>query len=274
LALLPAYHPYTSWRYAHNVLHHGGTCLKQKQPDFPPMSKEEFQALPRWRRRLERIYRSALGVGLCYAVEFYVRCLLFPVKKKRSPEIVPFHLDRLLVVGFLIAQLGVAYSLSAVNPELDRAPGMYAGVIVLPWLTWMYFMGVATFVQHTHPRTVWYDNHYEWNFFHVQLCSSTHMVLPRVADFLLHNIMHHPAHHLDPTIPLYELPASQQSLEEYAPEHSVVVPFTLREYLRICRKCKLYDYRHHRWLDFDGNPTTESAILGEGVVALSSRKMS
>lgn len=263
LAMLPAYHPYTSWRYTHNVLHHGGTCLKQKQPDFPPMSKEEFDALPHWRRGLERVYRSPAGVGLSYAVELYGRCLLFPVNEKRPPEIVPFHLDRLLVFGFLVAQLGVAYSLSALNPGLTMVPWMVAGVIVLPWLTWVYFMGVASFVQHTHPRTVWYDDQDEWSFYHVQLCSTTHMVLPRVAEFLLHNIMHHPAHHIDPTIPHYELPASQQLLEEYAPEHSVVVPFTLSEYLRICRDCKLYDYRRHCWLDFDGRQTTEPVILGE-----------
>jgi acyl-lipid omega-6 desaturase (Delta-12 desaturase) len=207
-------------------------------------------------------------------VDFYLGWLLFPKKERRSPETVPFHLDRLLVIGFLIAQLGGAYSLSRVNPELNRAPWIHAGVVVIPWLAWMYFMGVASFVQHTHPRTVWYDNPDEWNFYHVQLCSSTHMVLPPAVDFLLHNIMHHPAHHIDPTIPLYELPASQQSLEEYAPEHSVVVPFTLREYLSICRDCKLYDYRRHCWLDFDGRPTTEPAILKEVVVAASNRKMS
>ena len=30
LVLLPAWHPYTSWAYAHNTLHHGGTNLRGK----------------------------------------------------------------------------------------------------------------------------------------------------------------------------------------------------------------------------------------------------
>jgi omega-6 fatty acid desaturase (delta-12 desaturase) len=125
--------------------------------------------------------------------------------------------------------------------------------------------GAASFVQHTHPRTAWYDREDEWSFYHVQLRSSTHAVLPWPLGPMLHNIMDHPAHHIDPTIPLYELPASQKLLEERAPEHSVVVPLTVREYLRICRVCKLYDYRRHCWLDFDGNPTTAEGLHGLGM---------
>ena len=40
LVLLPAWHPYTSWAYAHNTLHHGGTNLRGKHPDFTPLTKE------------------------------------------------------------------------------------------------------------------------------------------------------------------------------------------------------------------------------------------
>jgi acyl-lipid omega-6 desaturase (Delta-12 desaturase) len=174
---------------------------------------------------------------------------------------VSFHLDRLMVLGFVIAQYGAAWYLASSNSSLKIAPWIYAGLFVLPWLVWVYFMGVVTFVQHTHPRTVWYDDEAEWSFYHVQLCSSTHMVLPPLLGSLLRNIMDHPAHHIDPTIPLYELPASQRLLEEHAPEHSLVIPFTVSEYLRICRVCKLYDYRAHRWLDFDGRPTSDPVSL-------------
>ena len=68
--------------------------------------------------------------------------------------------------------------------------------------------------------------------------------------------MDHAAHHIDPRIPLYELPESQQMLEEQAPDHTIVQRLTWRKYLRICRECKLYDYRGRQWLDFEGSPTT------------------
>jgi omega-6 fatty acid desaturase (delta-12 desaturase) len=132
--------------------------------------------------------------------------------------------------------------------------------VAIPWGIWIYFMGAASFVQHTHPRTAWYSAEEEWSFYHVQLRSSTHMLLPWQLGRILHNIMDHPAHHIDPTIPLYELPATQKALELQTPEHSVVVRLTWHEYLRICRTCKLYEYQRHCWLDFDGRPTTETGL--------------
>jgi omega-6 fatty acid desaturase (delta-12 desaturase) len=261
LSMLPAFHPYTSWTHAHNTLHHGGTCLKGKHPDFTPMSKEEFDALPRWRQWVYRFYRTPGGVGPCYVFDFYFRYLIFPTKAHRTPYTVGFHADRLLVFAFFIAQCWLAWELSAFTPNMIVPRWLQAVCgATLPWLSWIGFMGVASFVQHTHPRTAWYDNIEEWSFYHVQLKSSTHMVLPQPIGWILHNIMDHPAHHIDPTIPLYELPASQRLLEERTPEHSIVIPLTPWEFFRICRLCKLYDYRRHCWTDFDGNPTTPEGL--------------
>lgn len=262
LSMLPAYHPYTSWCYAHNTLHHGGTCLKQKQPDFPPFSKDEFDRLPFRRQLLERIYRTPPGVGLCYTVEFFWRFLLFPSKERRAPHTASFHFDRLLVLAFAAAQGSAVYLLSA-RPQHSVVPdGIYAvAAILTPWFVWIYCMGVVSFVQHTHPMTAWYDREDEWRYYHVQLRSTTHMLLPWPAGAILHNIMDHPAHHIDPSIPLYALPAAQRILEQQAADHSVVSKLTWSEYLRICRTCKLYDYQRHRWLDFEGHPTTETHEL-------------
>jgi omega-6 fatty acid desaturase (delta-12 desaturase) len=256
IAMLPAYHPFTSWIYTHNILHHGGTCLKQKHPDFTPMSFDEFRKLSLRRRVLERIYRSPLGVGLSYLVEFYGGYLLFP-KPSRSCDRRMFHLDQFLVAAFAVFQCAGAYALTALTPGLGVPRWSYAlGAIFLPWLTWIFYMGIASFVQHTHPRTVWFDDEEEWEFYEVQLRGSTHMLLPWGIGAILHNIMDHAAHHIDPTIPLTGLPASQKLLEEYVPDHSIVSRLTIREYLKICRTCQLYDYRRQCWLDFHGQPTT------------------
>lgn len=261
LALLPALHPYTAWSYAHNTLHHGGTCLKGTHPDFPPLTKEEFDRLSPWRRWVERTYRSPFGVGICYVCDFYRRYIIFPSQRDHGRRPAALHFDRLLVAAFLALQIWVAYELAGSVRGVGPSPWLHVVVVVaVPWCLWIYFMGVATFVQHTHPRTAWYDDPAEWQFHHVQLRSSTHMLLPRPLGGILHSIMDHPAHHLDPTIPLYELAESQSLLEQEAADDSVVVPLTWREYLRICRSCKLYDYRRHCWLDFDGQPTTDTGL--------------
>jgi acyl-lipid omega-6 desaturase (Delta-12 desaturase) len=258
LCMLPAYHPYTSWCHAHNGLHHAGTCLKGMHPDFAPLSKSEFDCLPAWRQRLERIYRAPLGVGLCYVLDFYRHFLLFPSGRNQSAHRTAFQMDRLLVLGFFGLQFLTGYALTAYTPNLQLPHWLYAaGAVALPWGIWIYFMGVFSFVQHTHPRTVWYDDKAEWEFYCVQLSSSTHMVLPWPLGAILHNTMDHAAHHIDPAIPLHQLPASQKLLEQQAPDYSLVQRLTWREYFRICRVCKLYDYRRHCWLNFEGMPTSK-----------------
>jgi omega-6 fatty acid desaturase (delta-12 desaturase) len=264
LTMLPAWHPYTAWCHAHNSMLHGWTNFKGRHPDFAPLSKEEFDALSRWRQWVERVYRHPLGVGLCYAVDFYLKHLMLPRGGDRPPYRLAHHLDRLLVLAFFALQLVGAYALTAYTPNLFLPRELYALLVVaFPWTTWIWFMGMVTYVQHTHPRTAWYDNEQEWSFYHVQLRSTTHVVLPWPIERLLNNIMDHPAHHIDPTIPLYELPASQRLLEQRAPEHSVVVHYwSPMEYVRTCRACKLYDYRRHCWLDFAGNATTPEGLSG------------
>jgi omega-6 fatty acid desaturase (delta-12 desaturase) len=265
LALLPAWHPFTSWAHAHNTMHHGWTNFKGRHPDFVPLSKEEFDRLPRWKQWLQRVYRHPLGIGLCYTLDFYLEHLIVPRGKDYPPYRAWFHFDRLLVLAFMGVQVASGWWLSAWPPELLLPRwGLVLLAVLVPWWVWMSFQGVASYIQHTHPRTAWYDNEDEWSFYHVQLRSTTHVVFPWPIERLLNNIMDHPAHHIDPTIPLYELPASQKMLEQRAPQHSVVVYYwTPWEYLRTCRTCKLYDYRRHCWLDFAGNPTTAEGLNGQ-----------
>jgi omega-6 fatty acid desaturase (delta-12 desaturase) len=257
LVFLPAYHPYTSWAHAHNTLHHGWTNFKGRHPDFPPMTKQEFDCLPLWRRWLERAYRTPLGVGMYYTIDFYAGCLLFP----RGPHVPPnrlwFHLDRLFVLAYFAGLVGLSWWLTGFVPGRNLPREVFAvGAVVIPWTSWIWFMGFTSFIQHTHPRMAWYDDEAEWSFYHVQLKSTAHVVFPWPVERLLHNIMDHPAHHLDPTIPLYRLPASQRLLEQTTPEHAMVVRWTPLEYIRTCAACKLYDFERHCWTDFAGVPTT------------------
>jgi omega-6 fatty acid desaturase (delta-12 desaturase) len=257
LVFLPPLHPFTSWTHAHNSMHHGWTNLKGREPAFPPFSKAEYDALPFWRRWLERIYRSAPGIGLFYFLDFYVKHLLLPSKKHRPPYRLAFLFDRLLVLAFLIGQISGSYYLA--RSRIESPSLALAWAVVAPmttFLTWLWFMGFVSYIQHTHPGMAWYDNEEEWSFYHVQLTSTAHVTFPWIIERVLHNIMDHPAHHIDPTIPLTELPRSQKQLERTYPEHAVVIRWTPREFLRLTRCCKLYDFQRHCWLDFDGNPTT------------------
>jgi omega-6 fatty acid desaturase (delta-12 desaturase) len=261
LAFLPAWHPYTSWVYAHNTLHHGGTNLRGKHPDFVPLTKEEFDRLPRWRRELEKFYRSPLGPGNSYLLSFYFGYILFPSKDRRPPQQRHFAWDRLLVFGFFALQILGMYFLASRTTGLFLPPLPYALFdVTMPWLLWIQFMGFVTFIQHTHPQLAWYNDPKEWSFYHVQLKSTAHVVFPFPIERMLNNIMDHTAHHLDPAIPLYHLPESQRLLEKSCEEHAVVIPWSPSQYLELCRVCKLYDFERHCWTDFDGQATSETEL--------------
>src|SRR5262249_20230437 len=161
-----------------------------------------------------------------------------------------FLFDRLLVAAFLACQMFVGYHLA--HYRIASQPIALAWAVVAPpasFLVWLWFMGFVSYIQHTHPRMAWYDNEDEWSSYHVQLTSTAHVTFPWLVERLFHNIMDHPAHHIDPTIPLTALPVSQRQLEWSYPEHAVVVRWTPREFLRLTRCCKLYDYERHGWLD-------------------------
>lgn len=261
LVLLPAWHPYTSWVFAHNTLHHGGTNLRGKHPDFVPLTKAEYDRLPRWRQWMERLYRSPLGAGPSYLINFYFGYILFPTQERLPTRHRQFQLDRLLVFGFFALQVLGMYLLARGTPGLFLPPFAYACFdVILPWLLWVQFMGFVSFIQHTHPRLAWYDDPKEWSFYHVQLKSSTHVVFPFPVERLLNNIMDHAAHHIDPAIPLYHLPQSQRLLEQSCEEHAAVIQWSPWQYLELCRVCKLYDFERHCWTDFEGNATSETGL--------------
>lgn len=261
LVLLPAWHPYTSWAYAHNTLHHGGTNLRGKHPDFVPMTKEEFDRQPRWRRLLEKVYRSPLGPGVSYLIEFYLGYILIPNAEHRPPQRRQFMWDRLLVFGFFVLQIVTVDLMAHRATGLFLPPLGYAFLdVFLPWTLWVQFMGFVSFIQHTHPQLAWYDDPEDWSFYHVQLKSSTHVVFPFPIEKLFNNIMDHAAHHIDPAIPLYHLPQSQRLLEESCEEHAAVIRWSPWQYLELCRVCKLYDFERHCWTDFEGNPTSELGL--------------
>jgi omega-6 fatty acid desaturase (delta-12 desaturase) len=263
LAFLPAWHPFTSWAWAHNALHHRWTSFKGREPAFPPFSKAEFDRLPRWRRWLERFYRTPAGIGFYYTLDFYAKHLLVPRGASRPPYRLAFQLDRLLVLGFFAGQLALAWRLTGFTPGLVFPRPVFAVFcVVVPWLSWIWFMGFVSYVQHTHPTMPWYDAEDDWSFHHVQLTSTAHVTFPWPLERLMHNIMDHPAHHLDPGIPLYELPASQRELEERCPGHAVVVRWTPADYFRTCAACKLYDFDRQCWTDFTGRPTTPPRRAG------------
>lgn len=258
--LLPSLHPYTAWVYSHNGLHHSWTNLKGRDPAYAPLSLDEYRHLSIPRQLLERLERSVLGVGLLYLRTIWWRHEVAPQTTERCllPAKGPYSADRVLVIMYATVEiLGAALNAMGGAPLLTFARDLFWAVLV-PFLVWNWIMGFVTFQHHTHPEIPWFNTTEEWVAARTQVLATTHVQFPEWLDWLLLRIMNHTAHHLDPSIPLYQLRDCQEALADSARSFR----WSIKACLAVFAACKLYDFRRHRWLDFSGRPlstTTRSS---------------
>jgi omega-6 fatty acid desaturase (delta-12 desaturase) len=255
IAFLPALHNYSLWQVQHNRLHHRLPNLRGVN-SWSPMSKGAYDALPGWRRLVERLYRSPLGFAPYYLVERWWKDKFFPRRARERRRV--FWLDFALLILFLEGFLAVLALLGARfgSGALDAVLLGWA----LPYLVWNALMGATTYLQHTHPRVPWFATPGDWRRLGGQEEVTVHLEVPRWYGLISHHIMDHPAHHLHPKIPLYRLAAAQRELNRLLGTRAVRQRFSPGFLLSTLSRCKLYDYERHCWLDFAGRPRSSPTL--------------
>jgi omega-6 fatty acid desaturase (delta-12 desaturase) len=253
------------WAYEHHALHHPFPN-DTKSDAYKPYSRQEFDALPRWRRMLERFYRSpnVVGWGVYYLLERHWSTKIYP----------PSYLPRALRAAawrntaLLGAYAVLLFGLLAAAPDYAvdlTAPEAILLGFALPLFLFEIQDGFALYVQHTDPRIAWFkgavDRNAEGRAEGRAELLSVHLVVPRVMGWFYHDTFAHPVHHLHPKIPCYRVYEAQKHLDRRLGSAAVVRPLGWRSLLDTMRRCKLYDWDRHRWLDFDGSPTTEPITL-------------
>lgn len=259
LVFLPSLTPYSLWDVGHNVVHHGYTNLKGFDFVWQPHSLEEFQALPRWRQWLERIYRSGWAPWLYYLVEVWWLRMFFPSRREMPTRRSIFFWDCMLVSAaaiIWIAALVVAADLTGQSLWV-----MLLTSFVLPFLAWNGLIGFVVYVHHTHVEIAWYQDKQVWAKAQPFVSTTVHLTFPCQIGAILHHIMEHTAHHVDMSIPLYRLKQAQKVLETMLPGRIVIQRFSWRWYFATARRCKLYDFQRRCWTDFAGKPTSEPVIV-------------
>jgi omega-6 fatty acid desaturase (delta-12 desaturase) len=224
-----------------------------------PLSKPEYDALPRWRRALHRVYRTPIGIALYYAIEIWWRRHAFPQRGYLDRPRTSYLLDRLLVLAFALAQLASMW-LAGCHTLVDWLVAIALGWI-MPMLVFGWLIGFVIFFNHTHPRSRWFESPEEWSAMRGTLLGTVGLRFPAWTRFFASNIMDHVAHHADARIPLVRLPEAQARIEELFPDQVIVQEWSVAALLGILRQCKLYDYAAHRWLDFEGRPTLERDVV-------------
>jgi acyl-lipid omega-6 desaturase (Delta-12 desaturase) len=250
MAFLPSYTPFSAWDLGHNRLHHRWTNLRGKDYVWCPYSPEEYRCLPTSQRLIERFYRSTIGFCFYGLVEIWWKHMMIP----RASDLLKlnrkfFKWERCLLIVFAA---GVVIALTGINPTLSYSIAFIEAVVV-PFLIWHWMFGFLIFLHHAHPRVRWYEEEHEWSFEKVQLEGTVHILFPFPINLILHNIMEHPAHHIDPKVPLYNLVSAEKQLEEAYGSDVIVERWSVKYLRNILATCQLYDYKSHQWVPFEAS---------------------
>jgi acyl-lipid omega-6 desaturase (Delta-12 desaturase) len=254
IAFLPSLTPYSLWDVGHNVVHHGYTNLKGFDFVWQPLTREEFAALPRRSRLLDRVYRSGWAPGLYYLLEIWWKRMFFPSRRQMPTRRALFFWDNVAVSVFGAAWLGACVAIALATGQSVLLT--LAAAFVVPLAVWFALIGFVVYVHHTHPEVEWHEERAAWAAAQPFVSTTVHLRFRAGVGTLLHHIMEHTAHHVDMGIPLYRLKRAQAKLEEMLPGHIVVQNFSWRWYFDTARRCKLYDFGRRCWTDYRGRATS------------------
>jgi acyl-lipid omega-6 desaturase (Delta-12 desaturase) len=261
IAFLPSLHAYSLWHLGHNRIHHRFTNLRTVDYGYPPLSMGEYDGLGLFGKAFERFYRAPFCHGLFYFWSIWRKKMFFPRRADLDRPRGIYMADSCLVAAYIVLLLSflVWFPTTAAGSHIHWLESVTLGFI-LPQIVWNWMMGFVTYLHHTDPRVAWFDREEQWDYMTAQVEDTTHIRFPRPLNCLLHYIMEHTAHHAQTGIPLYRLNAAQRKLESHFGNRIVVTDWTLRGYLDAVRRCKLYDYEKHCWLDFSGRRTSSCTL--------------
>ena len=254
IAFIPCVHSVSLWRVIHNKLHHGRTNLKGVDGVWAPMSKAEYDAASPGRRWLERVYRGPFGPLIYYYLEFWIHRTLLPLAPEVRNQWKRHLPDSLFAVsGFVLTLAGIAVAGKTMVPARPLWLVLTIGWAV-PFAVWNYLMAFTTYLNHTHPSILWFDDERLWARHKGNLLDTANVLMPVDAVPLYTKVMAHTAHHHRTLVPVYALPEAQAELNQ---AHGALIEYTLTPsaYRRIYRACKLFDFERMCWTDFGGAPT-------------------
>lgn len=263
IAFFPAFAPLAAWYRAHVFLHHNFLRVRGKDMVWMPWTIEEFRTASIWQRAWYRFLRTPVGLSFYWTCGNWFPYLLFPPRAEMPTLWRQNQFDRGLVIGFVaIMFIALSFLTHAAADWSWAEPVGPIGIVflclLLPYLGWTYLIGLVDLLHHTHPNSICFSNCDEWDYYTANVRSTVHLILPWGMNHMMHNILEHTAHHVDPRIPLYHLPAAQRELESrYAADVSVE-RVTVNYLARILRTCQLYDYDRRQWLNYAGAATSRA----------------
>ena len=248
LCMAPSAHVEAAWDLGHNRVHHGYTTRQGFDFVWHPMTVEEYAAAGRLARLRHRFEWSWLGSGAYFLRSvWWDKMWRFSAPGKRHDAIVR---DKRTLGAALVLLAGGAAVLGALTGGWLGALWVPFKLIVVPFLVFVQIIGWTVYVHHVSPDIRWWTRR-NWSQFNGQMESTTIMRFPRLVNGLwFHNIFIHVPHHVDARIPFHQLPTAAAAIGDAYPGTVKSSRFSVGQYLRATRACKLYDFEAGRWLPY------------------------
>lgn len=251
---------YRLWIYDHHVLHHGRTNVKENN-FLSPLTLAEYEEMSPFRRALYRAYHSQSGTGIL---------LYFLLKRWPGVHFYPgawlpprFRASAWGYTALMTAYMASLLSLLVLVPSArqDSIAAVLLCGFVLPYTIWFTTFAMTAFLQHTNPQLRWYRN--VGSMASPAESTSVQVCIPHWMNHMTHYVLEHPVHHVSAMIPHYHLKKAQAALAEIAAPNIIAMNFTIGNMRDVLRRCRLYDYDAHTWLDFNGEVTAVPLDIGK-----------
>lgn len=241
--MLPSLNMYRLWCHGHNRVHHGFTSFTPVDWIWRPLTPQGYAALPWHRRMVYRLERTPWGCALHYLLKVWWPGMVMYRPEKQSRERFGYRVNKLITLAFAIGLTALTWRFGG------GLIGVLAGV-VLPFIVFNYFIALFVYLHHTHPDVPFFDQRPEWSNTIGQVYCTVVWRCSRLSELLVHNIMIHVPHHVEPRIPFYRLKAAYADLQkEYGP-YLHEYRFRWRSMVMVFRRCKLYDFEKKVWYSF------------------------
>ncbi len=248
VCMVPSVHVEAAWDLGHNRIHHGYTTRQGFDFVWHPLTVDEYRALGRLARIRHRFEWSFVGSGTYFLrVVWWRKMWRFNAPGKRHDAIVR---DKVTVGSVLAVVGGASALLGSLTAGWIGAWWVPFKLFVVPFLLFVQIIGWTVYVHHVSPEIRWWSRR-DWTQYNGQMESTTIVRIPEVVNRLwFHNIFIHVPHHVDTRIPFHNLPQAASAISDAYPEAVKSSRFSVRDYMRATRTCKLYDFDAGHWLPY------------------------
>jgi omega-6 fatty acid desaturase (delta-12 desaturase) len=239
---------YEAWVLGHNRIHHGHTLREGMDFVWHPLTVVQYRSFSRWQRARHRLEWSRLGAGSYYLREVWWNKMITFTPPERYRAAIRRD-TRFVAVAAAIATVTVGTAGWVTDGPIG-AVWLVTKLLVVPFLAFCWFIGFTVYVHHIAPDLAWWPRR-RWTSFAGQVEGTTVLHTPRILNSLFfHNIFVHVPHHVDARIPFHQLPRAADHIAASYPGTVRTTRWSMRDYVRATRTCKLYDFEAGRWLPY------------------------